>query len=219
MIDLSNPAIAFLGVFLAGLVASVSPCFVVAIPLIIGFVGGYSEGNMRKSLLYSLFLCLGLAVTFTILGMIASVSGRLLGDIGVAWKYILSLGAFAIGLSMLGILPLPLPTVAFRTEKKGLLGAFIMGLFFGIASSPCTTPVLAFVLALVASKRNLLYGASLLLTYSLAHTVIIFLLGASTGLTQSLLRSKGFQNISAISYKVAGAIFILVGILILLYMR
>jgi len=219
MIVLSNPLFAILGVFLAGLLASLAPCTVVTIPLVIGFVGGYSEGDPKRSLLYSLFFSLGLAMTFTALGLIASLTGTLLGDIGWIWKYILSFAALAIGLSMLGVFPAFLPAISFTTQKKGLLGAFVMGLLFGVASSPCTTPVLGFVLAYVASKHNLIYGAMLLMVYSIGNTAIIFLLGVSTGLAQSLIRSRGFQNLSALSYKLGGAVFILVGILILLYMR
>ncbi|MDD5382164.1 MAG: cytochrome c biogenesis protein CcdA, partial [Candidatus Margulisbacteria bacterium] len=70
--EFSNPLIAYLAVFLAGLVSSASPCVLILYPLIIGFVGGYGEGDVRKSALYSLLFSLGLAITFTLLGAVAS---------------------------------------------------------------------------------------------------------------------------------------------------
>ena len=63
-----NPLLAYLGVFLGGILSSSSPCVLATIPLVIGYVGGYSEGDRRKALLYSLTFILGLSFTFTVLG-------------------------------------------------------------------------------------------------------------------------------------------------------
>ena len=76
-----NPLLAFLGVFVGGILSSSSPCVLATIPLVIGYVGGYSEGDRRKALLYSLTFILGLSLTFTALGAIASVIGGLFGVI------------------------------------------------------------------------------------------------------------------------------------------
>ena len=70
-----NPALAYLGVFVGGILSSSSPCVLATIPLVIGYVGGYSGGDRRKALLYSLTFILGLSITFTILGAIASFIG------------------------------------------------------------------------------------------------------------------------------------------------
>ncbi len=214
--DFSNPLIAFLGVFLAGLVSSASPCVLITIPLVIGYVGGYSEGDLRRSFSYSLVFAIGLAITFTILGAIASLAGTLLGDVGGYWKYILSAVAIAMGLQMAGVLKLQLPAARMvKTRQKGLLGAFLLGLLFGIASAPCATPVLALLLTYVASRQDLFYGTSLLFAYALAHTALIFAVGLSTGWAGALLKSKRFGDFSAWSHRLGGLIFVLAGVWVL----
>jgi cytochrome c biogenesis protein CcdA len=71
--------LAFVAVFIGGLISAASPCVLAAIPLIIGYVGGYSEGNKKKAALFSLVFVLGLSITFTLLGAAASVMGQFLG--------------------------------------------------------------------------------------------------------------------------------------------
>ncbi|MDD5382153.1 MAG: cytochrome c biogenesis protein CcdA [Candidatus Margulisbacteria bacterium] len=219
MMDLSNPLIAYLSVFIAGLISSFSPCALITIPLVISYVGGYAEGDVKRSFTFSLAFVIGLSITFTILGAVASLMGTLLGDVGGFWKYILAAVAIIMGLQMAGIINFQIPTPKMvRTEQKGLAGAFLLGMLFGIASSPCATPVLALILTFVASKQNLLYGTSLLFVYALAHTVLIFAVGVSTGLAEFLLKSQKFGNFSIYVHKMSGLIFVLIGILILFYM-
>lgn len=214
--DFSNLLLAYMGVFVAGIISSASPCVLITVPLVISYVGGYSEGNFKKSFLYSLLFVIGLAITFTILGAMASLAGTLMGNVGGYWKYILSAVAIIMGLQMVGWLKFKIPIFGMiKTEKKGLLGAFILGMLFGVASSPCATPVLALILTFVASRKNLFYGTSLLFVYALAHTVLIFAVGLSTGWAQHILQSKTFKNFSIYSHKISGMIFILLGILFL----
>ncbi len=90
--------LAFPFCFLGGIISSASPCVLAMIPLIIGFVGGYAEGSQKKAIQYSLMFVLGLTITFTILGIIAGALGRLFGDVGTFWYYILPLVAILLGL-------------------------------------------------------------------------------------------------------------------------
>lgn len=115
-----------------------------AIPLIIGYVGGYSEGNRKKAALFSLVFVLGLSITFTLLGAAASAMGHFLGFMG-RWLYIgLAVIAVLMGLQLMGIVSIPLPFQKTRSVKaKALTGAFLLGLLTGTVSSPCATPILA----------------------------------------------------------------------------
>ena len=135
---------AFLVVFAAGLISAASPCVLAAIPLIIGYVGGYSEGNKKRAVLYSLVFILGLSITFTVLGAAASVMGGFFGFMG-RWLYVgLSIIAVLMGLQLMGLISMPLPfqkTSGIKT--KGLWGAFFLGLLTGTVSSPCATPAIA----------------------------------------------------------------------------
>ncbi len=138
----NQQGLAFVGVFVGGLISAASPCVLAAIPLIIGFVGGYSEGNAKKAARYSFVFVLGLSTTFTLLGAAASVAGQFLGFLG-KWLYV-GFGVIAVlmGLHLLGVLSVPLHFEKTRVVKtKGLLGAFVLGLLTGAISSPCATPV------------------------------------------------------------------------------
>ncbi|MFA4857834.1 MAG: cytochrome c biogenesis protein CcdA [Candidatus Margulisiibacteriota bacterium] len=217
--DLSNPLIAYLSVFVAGLISSFSPCVLVTIPLIISYVGGYAEGDAKKSFLFSLAFVVGLSITFTILGAIASLMGTLLGDVGGFWKYILAAVAIVMGLQMMGTLNFQIPTPQMvKPEQKGLIGAFLLGMLFGVASSPCATPVLALLLTFVASKHNLAYGTSLLFVYALAHTVLIFLVGVSTGMAEIFLKSRRVGKLSYYLHKFSGLLFVFIGLYVLFYL-
>jgi len=128
--------LAFIAVFIGGLISAASPCVLAAIPLIIGYVGGYSEGNKKKAALYSLVFVIGLALAFTILGAAASAVGRFLWFLG-KWLYIgLATIAVLMGLQLLGVVSLALPFQKSREVKtKGLMGAFSLGLLTGATSS------------------------------------------------------------------------------------
>jgi cytochrome c-type biogenesis protein len=207
--------LAFIAVFLGGLISAASPCVLAAIPLIIGYVGGYSEGSKRKAALFSLAFVLGLSITFTLLGAAASVMGQFFSFMG-RWLYVgLAVIAILMGLQLMGTVSIPLPFQKTRTVKtKGLLGAFLLGMLTGTVSSPCATPVLAVILAYVSTQGNMMYGGSLLFVYALGHCALIFLAGLSIGLTESIVNSKGAKNFSFYAKKLSGVLLIFAGIYI-----
>ena len=208
-----NPLLAYLGVFLGGILSSSSPCVLATIPLVIGYVGGYSEGDRRKAFLYSLTFILGISITFTILGAIASLVGGLFGVISRSWYFIVGGIAVIIGLHLIGLFNWSLPVpVHLQPKQKGILGAFLLGIFFGIVSSPCATPVLALILTFVASKGEVAYGTSLLFVYALGHCALIFLAGTATGFVENFVKSKGISNMTAWGKRIGGSIVVFVGI-------
>jgi cytochrome c biogenesis protein CcdA len=207
--------LAFPVCFLGGIISSASPCVLAMIPLVIGYVGGYAEGSQKKAIQYSLMFTLGLTITFTILGIIAGALGRLFGDVGGFWYYILPPVIILLGIYLLfsdklnfniGLSPRCMP------KKKALLGAFLLGLFFGIVASPCATPVLGVILTFAVAKKEIAYSGGLLLAYALGHWVLVLGAGISAGFAQKVLASKGISNFSTYSKKVAGVILIGVGI-------
>ncbi len=208
-----KPLLAYLGVFLGGVLSSSSPCVLATIPLVIGYVGGYSGGDRRKALLYSLTFILGLSITFTILGAVASFIGGLFGVAGRTWYFVVGGIAVAIGLHLIGLYEWNLPVpVRLQPKQKGILGAFILGLIFGIVSSPCATPVLVLILTFVASKGEILYGTSLLFVYAIAHCALIFLAGVVAGFAEGFIRSKGISNVATWGKRIGGSIVLLVGL-------
>ena len=208
-----NPLLAYVGVFLGGILSSSSPCVLATIPLVIGYVGGYSEGDRRKALLYSLVFILGLSLTFTVLGAIASLIGGLFGMISRTWYFIIGGIAIVVGLHLVGLYEFNIPVpIHMQPKQRGIFGAFLLGLFFGIVSSPCATPILALILTFVATKGEIAYGTSLLFTYALGHCALIFVAGTAAGFAESFMKSKGISNVTTWGKRVGGTIIILVGI-------
>jgi len=217
----SQSWLAFPTCFLGGVISSASPCVLAMIPLVIGYVGGYSEGSQKKAIQYSLVFVLGLTITFTVLGIIAGALGRLFGDVGGFWYYVLPPVAILLGLYLLFSDKININTgisQRFMPKKKALIGAFLMGLFFGIISSPCATPVLAVILTFAAVKKDLLFSGGLLLAYALGHWVLVLGAGISASFAQRVLESRGISNFSTYSKKVGGVIFIGVGIYLFTYL-
>ena len=213
--------LAFPACFLGGIISSASPCVLAMIPLVIGYVGGYSEGSQKKAIQYSLMFTLGLTITFTILGIIAGALGRLFGDVGGFWYYILPPIAILLGFYLLFSDKLNLNiglSQRFMPKRKALLGAFLIGLFFGIVASPCATPVLAVILTYAATKQEIAYSGGLLLAYALGHWVLVLGAGISAGFAQRVLASKGITNFSSYSKKAGGVILIAVGVYLLIYL-
>ena len=211
----NNHSLAFLAVFVGGLISAASPCVLAAIPLIIGYVGGYSEGNKKKAAIYSLVFILGLSITFTVLGAAASAMGQFLSFAG-QWLYIgLAVIAVTMGLQLMGLISIPLPfQKTHQVKSRGLWGAFLLGLLTGTVSSPCATPVLAVILAYVSTQGDMLYGGSLLFVYAVGHCALIFIAGLSIGLTESMVNSKGVKNFSLYSKRFSGALLVAIGIYI-----
>ncbi len=186
------PAYQQLGlVFLGGLMTSANPCVLVAAPLVVGFTGGTREGRHHPMVLSGVFV-LGLAAAFTALGLVAALTGSLLGDVGWGWKALLGLVLLAVALHLLGVLTLPGPSQASlrRFQGAGLLGAFALGGLTGTLSAPCATPALAAVLTLVAFQGKVLWGGVLLFAYALGHVLLLFLAGASSGWASRYAQSR-----------------------------
>jgi cytochrome c biogenesis protein CcdA len=207
--------LAFPACFLGGIISSASPCVLAMIPLVIGYVGGYAEGSQKKAIQYSLMFTLGLTITFTVLGIIAGALGRLFGDIGDFWYYVLPAVAILLGLYLVFSDRLSFNiglSSRFVPRRKALLGAFLIGLFFGIVASPCATPVLAVILTFAATQKQIAYSGGLLLAYALGHWVLVLGAGISAGFAERVLASKGISNFSSYSKKAGGIILIGVGI-------
>jgi len=211
----NNHGLAFLAVFIGGLISAASPCVLAAIPLIIGYVGGYSEGDRKKAAVYSLVFILGLSITFTVLGAAASAMGQFFSFAG-QWLYVgLAAIAVVMGLQLMGLITIPLPFQKTRQVKsRGLWGAFLLGLLTGTVSSPCATPVLAVILAYVSTQGDILYGGSLLFTYAVGHCALIFIAGLSIGLTESIVSSKGIRNFALNTKRFSGALLVAAGLYI-----
>lgn len=209
-----SPWLAIVAVFLGGVTTALNPCVLAMVPLLMGVVAGNKETTtLRRSLVFSLFFVLGLAITFTVLGLISALMGRMFGNVGQFWKYAVAGVCFLMGLHLLGIVKwnIPVPT-GIRVKKQGYVGAFLLGLLFGVVSTPCAVPILAVLLAFVAEKGNVLYGGFLLFVYALGHSALVLIAGTSVGAAKGLLESKGLRKAHGILQKLAGVLIIGIGL-------
>ena len=207
-----NPWLAVLAVFIGGATTASNPCVLAMIPLLMSVVAGGEAASIKKSLAFSALFVLGLSITFAILGLISALMGRMLGDIGAFWRYFVAGVCLIMGLHLLGLLKfninLPQPV---NVRKGGPLGAFLLGLLFGVVSTPCAVPILAVLLAYVGSQGNVIYGGFLLLIYALGHSALILIAGTSMGAAKRLIESKGLRRTNWALQKIAGIIIMLVG--------
>jgi cytochrome c biogenesis protein CcdA len=213
-----NPWLAVAAVFFGGVTTALNPCVLAMIPLLMSVVAGRRETTtVKRSLAFSLFFVLGLAVTFTVLGLISALLGRMFGDIGAFWKYAVAAVCLIMGLHLLGLFPWKLGfSSGLQVRRRGFLGAFLLGLLFGVVSTPCAVPVLAVLLAFVAEKGNVAYGGFLLFVYALGHSALILVAGTSVGAAKALLESKGLRKARGILQKIAGVLIIAIGFYFLL---
>jgi cytochrome c-type biogenesis protein len=206
------PLLAFSVVFLAGIISSASPCVLATIPLVVGFVGGYADGDRWKAFRYSFTFVLGLSLTFTAFGAAAGLLGTMFGPLGGWWYVVAGAVAMVMGLQMTGLFEIRLPIRRdYKPKYGGVIGAFLLGLFFGVVSSPCATPVLVVILTIVATKREVLYGVALLFTYALGHTLLMLAAGTFTGFIEAFGKSRGIVNFSRWCRRISGGIITLAG--------
>ena len=214
-----SPWLAVVAVFFGGITTALNPCVLAMIPLLMSVVAGNKETTtVRLSLVFSLLFVLGLAVTFTALGLVSGLMGRMFGDVGAFWKYAVAGVCLLMGLHLLGVIKWNLPVPAgIRVKKQGYFGAFLLGLLFGVVSTPCAVPILAVLLAFVAEKGNILYGGFLLFVYALGHSALVLVAGTSVGAAKGLLESKGLRRAHAVIQKVAGILIIGIGLYFLFW--
>ena len=197
----------------AGVLTSFTPCSISTIPLVIGFVGGVGT-EPKKAFRLSLVFAAGSALTFTALGVAASAVGRLLPPGMMRWWYLI-LGVLMVlmALQTWGIIRLiPSSYLMSKNKRKGYAGAFIAGILGGIFSSPCATPVLVALLAVVAGQGNVFWGALLLLLYGIGHGTLAVITGTSVGLVKKLSAGERYGKISKALNILMGAAILAIGL-------
>jgi len=188
--------LSFVAVYLGGVLISFTPCIYPVIPITVAFIGARG-GSKGRSLFLSLIYVLGMAVTYTILGAFAALSGKLFGQIqSNPWTYFV-IGNICIlmGLSMFDVFTISVRTPAFiarmQSKKKmgGIAGGFLVGAASGLVMGPCTAPVLAVILSYAATRQNVAYASGLMFVFACGMGTLLILAGTFAGLLAGIPKS------------------------------
>ena len=209
---------AYVAAYLAGVLVSFTPCIYPVIPITAAVIGGQRDISGARGFVLSLFFVLGLALTYTALGVFAALTGKLFGTIQTSPLTLGVLGGLFIlmGLAMLDVFQLSLERYAPRGltggNRKGIFGSFMIGVTSGFILGPCTAPVLAVILGVVAARQSVFFGGSLLFVFSLGVGSLLVLVGTFAGILASLPKSgawmTGVKKLSGIVMLAAGAYFL-----------
>jgi len=210
--NLPGNDVTYITAFLGGVWVSFSPCIYPLLPITLAFIGVRSGAKRLKGLMLSLFYVLGMAVTYSTLGVIAALTGRLFGQISNHPLSFLAIGNACIiaGLSFLDVIKINFTGIHLQNKINrtgGYFPAFLLGLASGLAVSPCVLPVLGTILVIVANKQNVIYGASLLFVYAYGMGFLLILAGTFSAVLLNLPKSELWLT----RIKKAGG-FILIGV-------
>lgn len=197
----------------AGVLTALTPCSLSTVPLIVGYVGGAGTRDTGRAFRLSLTFAGGMAVTFTALGTIASLLGRLVGAAGRWWYIVLGILMVLMALQTWELFSfIPSTYLASKNKRRGYGGALAAGILGGVFSSPCATPMLVVLLGVVAQRGSLPWGVLLLLLYAVGNSTLVLIAGTSLGFVKKLVASNGYGRLSTVLRVVTGALILLIGL-------
>ena len=188
----------FILVFLGGLALNLTPCIYPLIPITISYFGGQGQGKKGGVVLHSVLYVVGMATTYSILGVVAAFTGSLFG---VALQYPpvlvgIALIMFLLALSMFNVYELRVPAFLNRFaggSQRGFFGTFFMGLTCGIIAAPCIGPFVLGLLTYVGNRGNVVLGFSLFFVLALGLGIPFLLLGIFSGSLNRIPRSGAWM--------------------------
>jgi len=220
MILSGNPA-DYIIAFIGGITVSFTPCVYPLIPVSVSYIGAKSSSRL-KGFILSLIYVSGIALTYSLLGLFASLTGKFFGSISShPLTYILvGLVMIVFGISMFGLFNIPYsinPKVNTPSLKRGnYFSIFLLGVTSGFIISPCLTPVLGSILSYLATRKNIPYGVSLLASFAYGMGLILILSGTFGAFLTNLPKSGKwmiyFQRLAGGILLTMGAYFIYSGI-------
>jgi cytochrome c-type biogenesis protein len=185
-------------IFLTGLLTSLTPCMLSMLPITIGYIGGYQAQTRLQAAVQSTWFALGLATTLAGMGVAAALLGQVYGQIGIGLPIVVSILAIIMGLNLLEALPLRLPSWGgiewVSPDLPPAIRSYLIGLSFGLVASPCSTPVLATLLAWVATTKNLPLGGVFLLSYTAGYVAPLIIAGTFTATIKKVLELRRWSS-------------------------
>jgi len=191
----------FAGSFLAGSITAATPCSLVAVPLLVGSAVALNkdlEGRQKVlyTYLFTALFAMGVAVSFSMLGFVVAKFGGFF-SIAPLWAYLVAgTVSILIALYALGYLgEVDKSDIIRYLIRYRLFGGFLIGLIFGLVSTPCASAPL-FAIMSIAGSSGYLYAYGLILTFALGHSLLLLAAGVSVGFAQNITSSKIVARLS-----------------------
>jgi len=185
---------ALVAAFVGGVLTSASPCVLAAVPVAVGFVGGQAN-SPRRAWSLSLAFVAGMNIALLVMGLAAARLGLMMGTLPGPWLVVV--GALVIAVAVWlwragNPCSIGLPSVLqHHLARSGLWGALVLGALIGTVMSPCATPALGAALAIAGSGAalgaSMMWGAALLLAYSVGHSALLLLAGAMPSAANAMI--------------------------------
>ena len=198
--------------FVGGIIASISPCSLAMLPLIIGYVGGYSKETPFRTFLQLCCFIFGTAIVFTLLGIACALTGNVFSSsFGGYFTLIIASLLLVMGLKLLDILEFETPTLIKampqNTNHSVFLYPILLGIVFALAGTPCSTPILAGIMAFAAMGKNLSLAIIMLFLFALGQGLILIIAGL---FTSGLKNMQALASFSEALLKFSGILLVLV---------
>lgn len=198
--------------FAGGILASISPCSLAMLPLIIGYVGGYSKETPFRTFIQLLCFIFGTAIVFSIIGIICAITGSVFASVlGGYFTLIIASIVLVMGLKILDILDFDMPIIIKSMPSNTAHSLFIypilLGIAFALAGTPCSTPILAGILAFAAMGKNIIAAIIMLFLFALGQGVILIIAGLFTSSVKNL---KKISDFTEVLMKISGILLVLV---------
>ena len=208
-------SLSLLIVFAGGLLTSLGPCSLSLLPITVAYLAGF-KGN-QSPLQRSVSFCSGIVISLVILGILSSFLGKIYGQLPNLFSILISMLALIMGLNLVGILKFSFPSgpdpEIWKEKVPPSLAPVSAGLAFGLVSSPCTTPVLAVLLAWVAKEGSILTGTIFLSSFAIGQVLPLLVAGTFAASIPKLL---SLRSIGKWIPPISGVILITVGSISLL---
>jgi thioredoxin:protein disulfide reductase len=195
MIDESGLFWAFVAIFFIGLALNLTPCVYPMISVTVSIFGGQTDTNLFRVFLKALTYVMGIATMYSVLGVVAALSGGLFGSALQSPVVLAIIGLLLMGLalSMFGLYEIQMPY--WITSKlggqnaSGFIGVFVSGLVVGVFAAPCIGPPIIALLAFVGANGDPFFGFWSFFILSLGLGFPYLILGTFSGLLQKLPKS------------------------------
>ena len=193
-LEKSGLLLSLIFVFIGGLALNLTPCVYPLIPITVGYFGGQSEGKTSRLAMMGLLFVVGLALTYSVIGVLTALSGSVFGSLLQNTYVILfiALILLVLSLSMFGVYEFTLPDALVNKAggaKSGLFGAFFMGLTMGIVAAPCIGPFVLGLVTYVAAKGDPFFGFILFFDLAVGLGLPYLLLAIFSGKIKKLPRA------------------------------